>query len=123
MNHLLGSFPTLFPYSHGGFEVNQPIVVSYKAHACWALQYANKRFCKDHHFPFQVLDVCQKHQVCRSAVLHIKKDAFSKHQNILKALILEDLINASKEEEKGQPFSNPSIKVLRQQSKAIRTKI
>jgi len=52
-----------------------------------------------------------------------QKRCVSKHQNILKALTLEDLINASKEEEKGQPFSNPSVKVVQQQLKAIRTKI
>jgi hypothetical protein len=56
MHHLLGSFPCLFPYGKGGFEVNRPIPVSYDAHTHWALCYEDKRFRKDHHFMFQVLD-------------------------------------------------------------------
>lgn len=59
-NHLLGSFPCLFPYSLGGFEVDRPISVSYDSHAQWALRYDDKRFCKDHHFMFQVFSVLQK---------------------------------------------------------------
>jgi len=31
-NHLLGSFPCLFPYGKGGFEVDRPHLVSYEAH-------------------------------------------------------------------------------------------
>jgi hypothetical protein len=36
-NHLLGSFPSLFPYREGGFEVDQLCRVSYEAHAQWSL--------------------------------------------------------------------------------------
>jgi len=32
-NHLLGSFPTLFPYGMGGFEVKREVDVPYEAHA------------------------------------------------------------------------------------------
>ena len=38
-NHLLGSFPCLFPFGCGGFEVDIPLMVSYEAHAHWALRY------------------------------------------------------------------------------------
>ena len=41
-NHLLGSFPCLFPYGLGGFEVDRPISVSYESHARWALRYEDK---------------------------------------------------------------------------------
>ena len=122
-NHLLGCFPTLFPYGRGGLEVDRPCSVSYKSHARWAIQYADKRFRKDLQFPFQVFGVCRKCQVCRSAVLYIKKDSFIKHHNILTKLTVEDLLQASKEEEKGQPFSKPSVNIFRQQLKAIRTKV
>ena len=36
-NHLLGSFPCLFPYSYRGFEVDRLLVVSYEAHTQWCL--------------------------------------------------------------------------------------
>jgi hypothetical protein len=31
-NHLLGCYPTLFPYGKGGFEVLRPIKVAYERH-------------------------------------------------------------------------------------------
>jgi hypothetical protein len=41
-NHLLGTFPCLFLYGEGGFEVDCPVSVSYEAHSQWALCYSNK---------------------------------------------------------------------------------
>jgi len=37
LNHLLGCFPTLFPYGLGGFEVARTIDVPYEAHIRWAI--------------------------------------------------------------------------------------
>ena len=42
LNHLLGSFPCLFPYNQGGFKIDRPKSVFYDVHTCWALCYANK---------------------------------------------------------------------------------
>jgi hypothetical protein len=42
-NHLLGSFPTLFPYGEGGLETNRPVKVGYEKHIRWALSYHDKR--------------------------------------------------------------------------------
>ena len=42
-NHLLGSFPTLFPYGKGGFEIDRPVKVSYERHIRWALAYHDRR--------------------------------------------------------------------------------
>jgi hypothetical protein len=47
-SHLLGSFPTLFPYGKGGFETERPINVPYETHAKWSMLYADRRFCKDY---------------------------------------------------------------------------
>ncbi|KAF9524532.1 hypothetical protein CPB83DRAFT_605549 [Crepidotus variabilis] len=44
-NHLLGCFPTLFPYGEGGFETDRPVNVSYEGHARWALAYHDRRYC------------------------------------------------------------------------------
>ncbi|KAH9033810.1 hypothetical protein EDB85DRAFT_1816708, partial [Lactarius pseudohatsudake] len=76
-NHLLGSFPCLFPYGLGGFEVDRPRKVSYQAHARRVLRYADKRFRKDLHFIFQVFGVIQKRQVCAAATLQMSKTIFS----------------------------------------------
>ncbi|KAG1889421.1 hypothetical protein F4604DRAFT_1915295 [Suillus subluteus] len=67
-NHLLGTFPCLFPYGMGGFEVNHPCSISYKNQAKWAMRYGDKRFRKDLHFMFQVFGVIQKRQSLKQHV-------------------------------------------------------
>lgn len=42
-NHLLGCFPTLFPYGRGGFETNRPVKVVYERHIKWALCSHNRQ--------------------------------------------------------------------------------
>ncbi|RDB23671.1 hypothetical protein Hypma_009541 [Hypsizygus marmoreus] len=97
-NHLLGSFPVLFPYGMGGFEVGRPHNVPYEVHARWALQYADKRFRKDFHFIFQVFGVIQKRNVCRAATIHMKSSNFQRTQHLLSTLKPADLMTASREE-------------------------
>jgi len=122
-NHPLGCFSTLFPYGCGGFETERPKVLPYETHARWAMQYADKRFRKDLLFPFQVFGVCQKREVCRSAVLQMKKSAFAQHRNLIATLTPKDLLKASEEETRKVCFSNPTVRVLRQQLSAVRTRI
>jgi Helitron helicase-like domain at N-terminus len=122
-NHLLGSFPTLFPFGQGGFETQRTVDVPYEAHVRWALQYEDRRFRKDPHFPFQVFGVCQKRQVCRASVLQMKKRSYFEHQNILSTVSAQDLVKASQEETRGVPFSNPAVRVLRSQLSAVKTKV
>ena len=97
-NHLLGTFPTLFPFGQGGFEIERRVSVPYKVHVRWALRYEDRRFRKDPHFPFQVFGVCQKRQVCRASVLQMKKGSYFRHQNLLSTLTADDLTKASREE-------------------------
>lgn len=122
-NHLLGCFPTLFPYGRGGFETYRPKNVPYETHARWAMQYADKRFRKDPQFPFQVFGVCQKREVCRSAVLQIKKSDFARHRHLIATLTPKDLMKASQEETRKIRFSNPAVRALRQQLTAVKTRV
>jgi hypothetical protein len=122
-NHLLGSFPTLFPFGQGGFEIERTVIVPYEAHVRWALQYEDRRFRKDPHFPFQVFGVCQKRQVCRASVLQMKKGAYFQHQNMLSTITASDLTKASQEETLGVPFSNPAIRFLRSQLSAVKMRV
>ena len=39
LDHLMGSFPNLYPYEKGGPHVKWTIKVSHEAHADWAMQY------------------------------------------------------------------------------------
>lgn len=122
-NHLLGSFPTLFPYGQGGFEIERSVNVPYEAHARWALLYADQRFRKNTHFPFQVFGVCQKRQVCRSAVLQMNKSTFLQQAASISSITKKDLILASQEETRKVPFSNQGVRALRKQLSAIRTRV
>ncbi|KAF6745923.1 ATP-dependent DNA helicase PIF1 [Ephemerocybe angulata] len=121
-NHLLGVFPFLFPYGKGGFETDQAEPVSYESHVRWALRYADRRFRKDLLFVFQTFGVLQKRQVCRAAILQVKSQSPYVHQQ-LKSITREDLIRASEEELRNQPFSNPAIRILRSQLTAIRSRV
>jgi hypothetical protein len=122
-NHLLGTFPTLFPFGQGGFEIERQINVPYEAHVRWALQYEDRRFRKDPHFPFQVFGVCQKRQVCRASILQMKRGSYFQNQNLLSTITAEDLTKASIEETRGIPFSNPAVRALRSQLSAVKTKV
>ena len=122
-NHLLGSFPTLFPFGQGGFEINWSVNVPYKAHVHWALQYKDRHFRKDPHFPFQVFGICQKRRVCCASVLQMKKRAYFQHQNLLSTITAHDLTKASQEEMCSVPFSNPAVQILHSQLSAVKTKV
>ncbi|KAF8798476.1 hypothetical protein BYT27DRAFT_7320360 [Phlegmacium glaucopus] len=100
-NHLLGCFPTLFPYGQG-------------VHVRWALHYKDKRFRKDPHFLFQV---------CHASLLQIRKGSYFENQNLLSAITAEDLTKASQEETRGVPFSNPAVRMLRNHLSAVKTKV
>lgn len=122
-NHLLGTFPTLFPYGTGGLEVGRPIDVPYETHVRWALRYGDRRFRKDLYFVFQVFGVIQKRQVCRSASLQIKRSSFIRNEHKLRALKPSDLLAASREETRGTIYSNPAVRELRSQLSAVRVKV
>ncbi len=122
-NHLLGSFPTLFPYGKGGFEINRPINVPYETHAKWTMLYADKRFRKDYQFPFQIFGVCQKREICRSSVLQMKRPQFTRQINLISTLKPQDLLKASQEETRKVKFSNPAVQALRDQLGAVRTRV
>ncbi|KAG2336078.1 hypothetical protein BDR05DRAFT_978863 [Suillus weaverae] len=102
-NHLLGTFPCLFPYGFGGFEIQRPRTISYEAQAKWTMQYSDRRFRKDFHFMFQVFGVIQK-----------REKAF--HET-------EDLATAGREEASGKCPSNPIICSLKKHLSAIRAKV
>ncbi|KAH9025253.1 hypothetical protein EDB84DRAFT_1613857 [Lactarius hengduanensis] len=121
-NHLLGSFPCLFPYGEGGFEVNRKHAVSYESHARWSIRYEDKRFRKDHHFIFLLFGVLQKRQLCAAAVLQISKRSFLLNERAIRNLKPSDFCAAAAEEQARKPFSNPVIQSLRRNLSTVRAK-
>lgn len=122
-NHLLGSFPCLFPYGQGGYEVDRPSHVSYAAHAKWSLRYDDKRFRKDHHFMFQTFGVLQKRELCSAACLQLSKQTFARHERAIKAFTPADFQLAANEEKAHKQFSNPDMRALRQTLSSVRAKV
>ena len=122
-NHLLGSFPCLFPYGMGGYEVQRAVKVTYEAHARWSLRYEDKRFRRDHHFMFQIFGVLQKRELCASACLQVSKHAFLRHADEIKSLSGSDFETAAQEEKAHKPFSNPIMRSLRHVISTVRSKV
>lgn len=122
-NHLLGSFPCLFPYGQGGFEVKKKISVSYHAHARWCLRYGDRRFRHDLHFIFQIFGVLQKREVCSAAGLQISKDTFRYYETAIQNLKPDDLLAAGVEEQAGKAYSHPVIRSLRRHLSSVRARV
>ena len=122
-NHLLGSFPCLFPYGFGGFEVDRPTSVSYETHAQWALRYDDKRFRTDLHFMFQVFGVLQKRRLCAAAALQISRPTFIHHEAAIRSLRSSDFETAAVEEQSHHAFSNPTMQSLRGNINSVRAKV
>ena len=53
----------------------------------------------------------------------MKKGSYFQHQNVLSTITADDLTRASHEETRGVPFSNPAVRALRTQLKAVKTKV
>ncbi|KAK2464457.1 hypothetical protein APHAL10511_003605 [Amanita phalloides] len=122
-NHLLGSFPTLFPYGVGGFEVGWPLDVPYEVHARWVLHYGDKCFCLNHQFIFQVFGVMQKRAICHSARLYIQRQFFLQNEMSILCLKASDFIQSSWEESQREKISNPVIHKLQKHITAIHVKV
>lgn len=122
-NHLLGTFPWLFPYGEGGFEVNWPKSALYDDHVQWALCYDDKQFQKDLYFVFQVFGVLQKHHLCASAALQVSKCTFQQFEHGIRSLTEADFHTASAEESAGKPFSNADMQSLQGNLTAVCLKV
>lgn len=123
LNHLLGSFPCLFLYGQGRFEVQRPHPVSYEAHARWCLRYEDRCFRHDLHFIFQAFGVLQKREMCGAASLQISKRTFLWYESAIRNLKPEDLVAAGVEEQAKKPYSHPVIKSLRENLRSVRAKV
>ncbi|KAJ3566046.1 hypothetical protein NP233_g7249 [Leucocoprinus birnbaumii] len=113
-NHLLGTFPWLFPYGVGGFEVDRPVDVTYERHAKWALMYDDGRFRQDYYFSAMVFGVIRKRQVARAASIEMSRTDYSRNLNLIAQLTPEDFAVASAEEERSESFLNPAMRALHQ---------
>ncbi|KAF7317187.1 ATP-dependent DNA helicase [Mycena chlorophos] len=122
-NHMLGTFPFLFPCGVGGLEVDREDTVTYEAHIRWALQYDDGRFRKDLHFVFQGFGVVLKRNVGQAAVLQIKRATYIANEQAFLRLSAADFVAAAKEESAKRQISNPVIRSLRKQITTVRARV
>ena len=118
-NHLLGSFPCLFPYSLGGFDVVRECNVLYEKHVCWALHYEDHHFHTDLHFMFQVFGVIQKRHMCVSAILQISKQSFVHFKSVICNLDSAAFEKAATEECTHECFTDLTMKALHKMISAV----
>ncbi|KAI9573285.1 hypothetical protein HD554DRAFT_2060427 [Boletus coccyginus] len=72
---------------------------------------------------FEVFGVIQKRQVCRSAVLQIRKRDFIQHQEAFLHLKPGDLKQAGVEEDQHRQITNPIVRALRKHLTAVRASL
>ncbi|KAF8952606.1 hypothetical protein BDZ97DRAFT_1768290 [Flammula alnicola] len=98
-NHLLGSFPTLFPYG----KEDSRLIDRRTSHT---------KYTPDGHYNMPTNGF---------AKTYIFRSKYS--VNLLSTLKPEDLLKASQEEMRNVRFSNPAVQALRNQLSAVRTKV
>lgn len=113
-NYFEKAFPCLFPYGCGSIEADREVVVEFRTHVQWALQYHDRRFRKHETFPFISFGISQRRQVLSSARLQMRRKNFEHDARILSSISVERLEAARREEEQGLPISDPTVRLLRQ---------
>ncbi|THU78170.1 hypothetical protein K435DRAFT_700671 [Dendrothele bispora CBS 962.96] len=106
-------FPLLFPYGEGGFEKHRPVPLSLKEHVQWALQYHDRRFRTHGTFPFVTFGILQKRQALESARIQMHSSTVDRDAAILSTITSKKLKKAAEEESKGEPISDPAVRLLR----------
>ncbi|KAF7297045.1 ATP-dependent DNA helicase [Mycena indigotica] len=107
-NHILGSFPCLFPYGMGGLEVDRETDAISMRH------------------PFHVHDFWGHQQtpdVSRSKFDLVNRSSFTALQTSFLLLQPKDFMVAAEEEAKRKLISNPAVRNLRRQLTAVRSKV
>ena len=108
-NHLMGCFPTLFPYGKGGYEIDRPINVPYETHA-YTISLPG----------FWNMSEKRSLSVCGTTDEAIAIRSTNQPNS---APTPQDLINASQEETRKVRFSNPAVQALRNHLGAVRTRV
>lgn len=117
------TFPTLFPYGIGGLEAQRLVPVSFTEHTRVCLQHHDRRFRKDHTFPFWAMSIQQKRQALGAARLTMSRADYERTSATLSELTEADLVKAAHEEETGQSFSDPRVTLLRKMVQVTMQKV
>ncbi|EKM53754.1 uncharacterized protein PHACADRAFT_198176 [Phanerochaete carnosa HHB-10118-sp] len=114
LNFFERAFPCLYPYGCGGIEGYQPNLIDFLEHVRWSLAYHDWHFQQHETFPFVFFSIQQCCQALGSARVQMHRWNFEVDARILASITVNKLEAARREEEKGLPISDPSVRLLRQ---------
>jgi hypothetical protein len=106
------AFPCLFPYGEGGLESPRAVPLSLQEHVRWCLLYHDRRFRTNETFPFVAFGILRKREALMSARLQMRRSTFQRDARILSSIDVRRLDQAQAEESRGQPISDPVIRLL-----------
>jgi hypothetical protein len=95
------------------------VPVSFREHVKWALQYHDRRFRRHKTFPFIAFGIEQHREALGSACVQMNWRSFERDARILSNITSSHLANAQAQEEKGEPITDPAIRMLRNHVHAI----
>jgi hypothetical protein len=124
-NHLLGSYPCLFPFGLGGIlDVNRKIQLTYREHVNYLLQLGNDRFRINYSFMFVTFNIIQRQEARNKMNLLIKAKDFNSFSQELSKLTIRDFENAETiiKNNLNESF-NPIIRKLLQKVQSATAKI
>ncbi|OCH93890.1 hypothetical protein OBBRIDRAFT_711845, partial [Obba rivulosa] len=117
------AYPYLFPYGCGGIEASRPVIVEFRDHVKWCLQYYDRHFRLNPTFSFVIFGISQRRQALAFARIQMKRRTFEADARILSTITVEKLKKAQDEEDANQPISDPAVRLLRQHIHATAARI
>jgi hypothetical protein len=91
VNHLLFSFPTLFPYGIGGIDGKK---MNYRDHVVYLMNQSSNRFRTHKSFMFVTFNIIQRNEARKNINLMIKRKDYEQFAISLRNLTLEQLQDA-----------------------------
>ncbi|KAH9917576.1 hypothetical protein B0H21DRAFT_781837 [Amylocystis lapponica] len=117
------AFPVLFPYGTGGIEADRPSNVSFIGHVRWLLQQHDRCFRLHPTFSFLALGILQRRQALGSARIQMGRTDLLADARILFTITVQDLVEAAAQEEKGEPITNNTVRLLKRCVHATASKV
>ena len=121
-SHILGLYPTLFPYGRGGVEnKNRPVYVSYSKHIKYFLSYHDRRFERNSSFIFVNFNILQRRAACSKARILVSRPYFASQAMQINQITSAEVKIVLSQMESNTNHSNtdPRISTLLKQVKTV----
>lgn len=88
-------------------------------HVRWALQYFDRRFRKHETFPFVSFGIIQRREGLYSAKVQMRRKDFDAVARTLSTITVDQLQEATRQEEANLPITDPAVCMLRKHVHAV----